>query len=563
MNERVRAQLAAGEVEEAARSLVALGRPSDAARLLLASLGGDPRTDARARQRVYLAASCLVEGSDRRGAAELLAWMGDTARARAVLGQAAPVAASSPAPRAAALREAGRPRDAAQVFESSGMLYEAGVCFFEAGDLEAAMQRFLSVPQDNRRYRSACLYVAHIAARTGALPFEVDHFLVEFSRSDPRSPQEIEALVTLGVLYEGQGFEDEAREAYARVLRVAPAREDVAARLRNLETGAGGRGDLTNIAAEDMSFWAPGRRSAPEPEEIDEPSGAAVSGVTEKTPAPVERPPVPIGPGAKIAERYVIESEIGRGGMGVVYSARDLELGELVAMKLATGRFDDPAGPARFKQELMLCRQIAHPNVIRVHDIGVHDQRKFITMELLVGKSLKELVPGLDLRGSIACLIEICEGLAAIPARGIVHRDLKPPNVFVTNDGAVKIMDFGLAKKVGAPDGVTVSGFMAGTPGYMPPEQVMEFGKVTCAADLYALGAIAYELVTKTRPFRHSDAAQLIRLQLMTEPAPPSAVDPSIPKPLEELILALLAREPTQRPADVTVVKNALSALRG
>jgi serine/threonine-protein kinase len=265
--------------------------------------------------------------------------------------------------------------------------------------------------------------------------------------------------------------------------------------------------------------------------------------------------------GTKIAGRYVIESEIGRGGMGVVYRARDLELGEAVAIKVASGRFEDPAGPARFTQELMLCRQVAHPNVIRVHDICVHDGKKFITMELLIGRSLKELAPTIDLPTGLRILEHICEALGAIHARAIVHRDLKPPNVFVTDGGEVKVMDFGIAKKAGAPESVTVSGFMAGTPGYMSPEQIMSFGSVTAAADLYALGAIAYELVAKTRPFRHTDPAQIIRLQLMTRPAALRSIVPSCPLVLNDLVMALLAPEPADRPTGAFEVKRVLASL--
>ncbi len=243
--------------------------------------------------------------------------------------------------------------------------------------------------------------------------------------------------------------------------------------------------------------------------------------------------------------------------MGAVFRALDLELDQHVALKLYTQPIADASLVARFKQELMLCRQITHRNVIRVYDIGTHEGRKFLTMELLSGGSLRSMFGQTDQRTMFAHLLQLTEALSEVHRRGVVHRDVKPANVFVTEEGVVKLMDFGLAKRVEQTEGLTASGFIAGSPGYMAPEQVTSFGTVTAAADLYALGVILYEVLTGMRPFRDKDANRVIHLQFTTTPQPPSELQ-AMPHPaLEPLVLELLEREPERRPA-VEAVQSVL-----
>src|SRR5207237_6670039 len=150
-----------------------------------------------------------------------------------------------------------------------------------------------------------------------------------------------------------------------------------------------------------------------------------------------------------------------------------------------------------------LSRQLIHPNIIRLYDIGLHQGHRYISMELLVGKSLKDRMRApIEFRTALGYLLQACHGLQAAHDAGVVHRDVKPDNFFVTGDGVLKVMDFGIAKHHAAP-GVTVAGSIAGTPQYMSPEQISNFSAVTAATDLYALGICAYELFSGAPPFTH------------------------------------------------------------
>jgi serine/threonine-protein kinase len=570
------AYLAAGEVDDAARVLAAQERWGDAARVLLSVAGRTPLRDAAARGRAYHAATLLAKAGDRHSAAMVLDALGDAPRAAAMRGASVQVpvtVGAPPQPRteaapdgvdaaARAARLAGRPRDAAAIYARAGRDYEAGVCFFEAGDVDTCLTHMLRVPAAASRYRAASVYAIHVVAQRGSVPFDVDQFLADFVSADPTTAGEAAALHALAALYERQGFEDEAREALRRVVRAAPEDAVAVARLEALEKRSAGA-DLHAIAEQDLSFWAPARRTAADVSDAEDAAVEIPVDVDAEPPRSVDRPR--IGPGALVAERYRLDTELGRGGMGVVYRARDLELDEDVAIKLSREHLDDPALLLRFKQELTLCRSLGHKNVIRLFDIGAYAGFKFITMELLAGKVLREFVGKITLAHVCDAVAQIADGLAAIHGHGIVHRDIKPGNVFVTKEGVLKIMDFGLAKKTDAGEGITISGFMAGTPGYMPPEQIIDFGAVTASADLYALGVLTYELTTGVRPFRHEDPSQTVRLQFMTTPAPMREHVPDCPAELETMVMRLLDRDRDERPpaTEVAALARVLLAARG
>lgn len=575
LDEAARMYLALGAIEAAARVLAKVGRFDDASRLLLSLAGSEPMRDQESRRLTHHAATCLAHAGDRHGSAALFRAIGDEARAARVLGLPPPGAGQSfgppSAPASAPMstpptsdarpdalgraayqaRAAGRVAEAASLYLRAGLAFEAGVCFMELGDTAAALVQLVTVAQTGARYRQACVRVAHIVAQSGALSFEVDNFVAAFARTDPTTPHEIVALYQLGVLYQTNRFDDEAREVFERVLRASPGYGDVESRLAALG-GSNAGGNYAALAEQDLSFWQPARRTVPDVEEglsvAVHATGVVESATSGSGPRVAQAALATLTKGAMVGARYRIESELGRGGMGVVYAAHDGELGELVALKAFTQRVDDPTLVARFKQELTLTRQLSHENVIRVYDMGVHDGCRFITMELLRGVSLKEKIAGLSIDAALGYLHQVAKGLEAIHARGVIHRDIKSANVFVTASEIVKIMDFGLAKKGGVADGITASGFMAGTPGYMPPEQVTGFGTVTPAADMYALGVVAYELVSGARPFRHKDPSQVFRLQFTTEPVPLGSVVASTPPELDVLVLGLLDRDPTKRP---------------
>ncbi len=267
-------------------------------------------------------------------------------------------------------------------------------------------------------------------------------------------------------------------------------------------------------------------------------------------------------PGATVAGRYRLEAKIGQGGMAAVFRAFDLELEENVALKVFSGEQTSEVLLARFKQELKLSRQLIHPNIIRLYDIGVHLGHRYISMELLVGKSLKDRMrTPIEFRIALGFLLQACHGLQAAHDVGVVHRDVKPDNFFVTDDGVLKVMDFGIAKQYETP-GVTVAGSIAGTPLYMSPEQIGNFSAVTPLTDIYALGVCAYEMFTGQVPFFHAELVPLLMMHVNTPPKPPRQRNPRISAALDAAILRLLAKDPRQRHQSCRELAQELIAIR-
>ena len=252
-------------------------------------------------------------------------------------------------------------------------------------------------------------------------------------------------------------------------------------------------------------------------------------------------------PALVVANRYRLEQKIGQGGMAAVFRATDLELEEQVALKVFSMVEASDVAVARFKQELKLSRQLSHPNITRLYDIGLHDGHRYISMELLRGRSLKSRMnEPIDFLEALRLLEQACLGLQAAHDQGVIHRDVKPDNFFLTENGVLKVMDFGIAKHQAA-QSLTVVGSIAGTPAYMSPEQISNFSAVTHKTDLYALGVMAYEIFTGSQPFQHSELVPLLLLHVNQPPEPPRERNPGIPEELEEVILKLLEKDPARR----------------
>lgn len=266
-------------------------------------------------------------------------------------------------------------------------------------------------------------------------------------------------------------------------------------------------------------------------------------------------------PGQTLAGRFRIARFIGRGGMGEVYKADDLELGGAVALKIVKPDLaDDPEFLVRFRREVQLARQVTHPNVCRVFDVGRDGDRVFFTMEMLEGQSLSECLRTagkLTTAEALPLARQMAEGLAALHALNIVHRDFKPGNVMLTPSSTgmrAVIGDFGLARALaGSETGVSRSNTVAGTPDYMAPEQLL--GKnPTPAADLFAFGVVLYEMVTGVRPFRGGQAIENAVQRMTEQPTPPRRHQPDLPSNWESAILRCLAREPQDRPESAPAV---------
>jgi tetratricopeptide (TPR) repeat protein/predicted Ser/Thr protein kinase len=259
--------------------------------------------------------------------------------------------------------------------------------------------------------------------------------------------------------------------------------------------------------------------------------------------------------GSVVADRYEILKMLGEGGMGAVYKARDRELDRLVAVKVVRR---DLAGHAsimqRFKQELILARKITHRNVVRIFDLGVADGLRFITMEFIDGRDLTSLLEERKLKPeeTVKILRQVCSALEAAHAEGVVHRDLKPQNIMIESGGRVVVMDFGLARSMEA-TGLTQAGAMMGTPAYMSPEQAKGL-PVDERSDVFALGIIAYQMLSGDLPFKADSA--LASLLLRTQaPAPPlTQIDPAIPQPLSDMVQKTLATNVEDRYASVALL---------
>jgi|GEM_PF-3035665 formylglycine-generating enzyme required for sulfatase activity len=247
---------------------------------------------------------------------------------------------------------------------------------------------------------------------------------------------------------------------------------------------------------------------------------------------------------------YVVEEEIARGGMGVVYRARHLRLNRPVAIKMVLGgKYHDPTALLRFQIEAEAVASLNHPHVIHVHEFGTHDGMPFFALEFVAGGTLAERLKRdgkLSARASAELVVKVADAIAAAHARGIVHRDLKPANVLLTEAGEPKVADFGLAK-VGQSD-MTATGAIMGTPSYMSPEQAAgrtkEVGPTT---DVYALGAILYELVTGRPPFKGDSVMETIQQVLTREPERPRTIGSTVPRDLETIALKCMAKEPGRR----------------
>jgi hypothetical protein len=263
-------------------------------------------------------------------------------------------------------------------------------------------------------------------------------------------------------------------------------------------------------------------------------------------------------PGQMIDDRYRIVAMAGRGGMGEVYRAEDLKLGQLVAIKfLPEALSQDAAALARFHSEVRIARQVSHPNVCRVFDIGDARGTPFLSMEYVDGEDLASVVRRIgrlspDKATEVAR--QICAGLAAAHERGVVHRDLKPANVMLDGAGKIRITDFGLAGIAASIQGADIR---AGTPAYMAPEQLA--GKeVTTKSDIYSLGLILYEILTGKRAFEASTLPELIKLREQGTITSPSTLVRDLDPLIERVILRCLENDPAKRPASALQVAAAL-----
>jgi serine/threonine-protein kinase len=276
----------------------------------------------------------------------------------------------------------------------------------------------------------------------------------------------------------------------------------------------------------------------------------------------------PEGPTLPTVAGYEVEAVLGRGGMGVVFRARHLRLNRLVALKMAlAGAYAGPHERERFRREAEAVAALRHPNVVQVYDVGEADGLPYFTMELLEGGSLADQLTGAPrpARQAAQLVATLTAAVHAANQCGIVHRDLKPANILLAADGTPKITDFGLARRLDHPGRLTWTGTPLGTPSYMAPEQARgNVHAIGPATDVYALGAILYELLTGRPPCLGETAAETVLQVIHQEPVPPARLNAKVPRDLETICLKCLSKEPGRRYASARQLGDDLGRfLRG
>jgi serine/threonine protein kinase len=275
---------------------------------------------------------------------------------------------------------------------------------------------------------------------------------------------------------------------------------------------------------------------------------------------PAQPLPLELGPGAQLAGRYRIERELGQGGMGRVLLASDEKLGRRVAIKVLLGAHD-PQRLRRFEQEARSAGALEHPNVLAVYDLGEQGGAPFLVTELLEGRTLREALDEGPLGPHTVREVglQLARGLGAAHQRGVIHRDLKPENLFLTRDGRLKILDFGLAKLVGEGEaaGLTQTGAVFGTPGYLSPEQARGL-PADARSDVFAAGAVLHELLAGRRAFPGATMIEAGAATLTQEPTP---LPRGVPAGLAQVVARALEKDPARRPPNGNALAQELEQL--
>jgi hypothetical protein len=487
---------------------------------------------------------------------------------------------------------------AGQPVAAAGELLASG----GAGDKAAAAKLLLAIPATSADFEAGTLMLVPLLLEQGLRDDALSRLraLPPAWAGDPApaSPAAMAAfrqrMLLEGRVLEELGDTARAESCYRQLLAVEPGHGEATSRLHSLREGKATVAAASAVAA--MAASAASAAAAAAVAAVSGATGAAHSAPgaggsalgTTRYEGPPRAPGSAAGPGGGggsgaptalaalplaspqlaagqlLAERYEILAELGRGGMGRVYQAFDREIGEPVAIKTLLGLPEEESGrdAERLLRELQICRKITHPNVVRVFDLGRFPGGIFLTMELLEGERLDQrlarqgrLPPPLAQH----FLCEVAAGLEEAHSLGIVHRDLKPSNVFLT-PLRLKILDFGIARRLDGDTRLTATGFAVGSPAYMSPEQLQGL-PLDGRSDLYALGVLAFTLLAGREPFAGATAAALALQHLQQAPPDLRRVRPDLPSGWPELVAKLLAKQPADRYPSAAAVGEALSAL--
>jgi tetratricopeptide (TPR) repeat protein len=387
----------------------------------------------------------------------------------------------------------------AMLLERGGLWYEAGRAYVGQQRIDDAIRTLQSVESESPRFHEACALLGELFRSKGMHSLSIAKY-EQAVGGDTVSRANVDSYYALARQLEEREEHARAAEVFEKILAFDYHYSDVGARLERAKAAA--------------------RRAGAEP-------------VTSTLPRP---------PGG----RYRVIRELGRGGMGVVYLARDTVLERDVAFKVLPEELrGNPNALRNFMREAKAAAQLNHPHIVTVYDVGDSEQGFYLAMEYIDGTTLKEILRrkgGLPVAGTIYVVRQIADALSFAHAKKVVHRDIKTANVMWTRDRQVKVMDFGLAKLMEEVRNATT--LVSGTPFYMSPEQTLG-RSVDHRTDLYSLGVTAFELATGTLPFRKGNVPYH---HVHTPPPDPRAVNPRIPEALAALILHCLEKDPARRP---------------
>src|SRR6187455_2702993 len=246
--------------------------------------------------------------------------------------------------------------------------------------------------------------------------------------------------------------------------------------------------------------------------------------------------------------KYRVLDRVGRGGMGTVYNAMDETLHREVAIKVLNAELNDPEVAKRFRAEAITVARLSHPGIATIYELFQHEGQWLMVMEFVRGETLEHMVERMgpiSPQRAAELSMQTLAALAHAHSMGVVHRDLKPANLMITENGSVKVMDFGIARVTGS-EHMTNAGFMMGTPAYMAPEQVRG-GDVDARADLYAMGVVFYRLTTAKLPFKGDTAFAMVQSQVNDPHTPVGLIREDLPGWVEEIVTRSLAKAPEQR----------------
>jgi tetratricopeptide (TPR) repeat protein len=515
------------DLETAARALDAAGN-ARAAHLLRAELyrsqgrGDQAARELEAAGKLGDAAALRTRGSDFEGGAALYEEAGELDRAAAAYRDAGDFAKAASCfeqiydygNALECWREVGDSEREMLMLEKLGEFMEAAAIAKRRGERDRVIAYLQHIEPRHAQFGDACRMLAEMASEEGDHDLAVAKFEEALSATGIENAS-IETLESYAAVLERAGRRREALSAYEAIRRQDVARTDIATRIQALKREL-----------------------------------AETEGVTQRV-APTPRPAP--------ESRYELLEEIGRGGMGVVFKARDRRLGRIVALKrLPENLRDHPAAVELFEREARAAAALNHVNIVTLFDAGEEDGSFFITMELLEGRTLNAILERsgrVSVRDTMRLAVQICAGLNYAHERKIVHRDIKTANLFFTNDQVVKIMDFGIAKSL--QEVRRQSTVVGGTPFYMAPEQAAG-EDVDHRADLYALGVTLFVLLTGQLPFEGGDVTYR---HAHEEPPDPRELNLNIPAELARLVLHLMKKRPEERPAKASAVAAALEAL--